>query len=442
MKRAKRLDIGYSIFNTQYPIPNTQSSLPGPDDITRVDLPNGITVLARSNFNSPSITVSGYVTVGGLFDSDEKLGLADFVSAALMRGTEKRDFQGIYQALESVGASLGFNGATHTTGFGSKSLAEDLPLLLELLSEGLRQPVFPETQIERLRAQLLTGLTLRAQDTRDMADLTFDQIVYKDHPYSRPEDGYPEMIQAITRQDLVDFHQKHYGPRGMVVAVVGAVAPEDAVEKVRSALGDWTNPNQPHPPQLPSVTPLEELVTQRVDIPGKTQADIILGVAGPSRSAEEFFDAALGNSIFGQFGMMGRIGEAVREKAGLAYYAFSRMSAGMGPGPWSVSAGVNPENVEKAIELIRAEIKRFVTELVDDDELNDSKANFIGRLPLALESNGGVAGALLNLERYNLGLDYYLRYAEMVEAVTPEGVLRAASKYLHPDKLAVAIAGP
>jgi len=150
----------------------------------------------------------------------------------------------------------------------------------------------------------------------------------------------------------------------------------------------------------------------------------------------------LGNSVFGQFGMMGRIGDAVREKAGLAYYAYSSMSAGMGPGPWVVNAGVNPDDIEKATELIRAEIKRFVTERVEDDELADSKANFVGRLPLALESNEGVAGAILNLERYNLGMDYYLRYAERIDAVTSEDVLAAASTYLHPDKLAVAIAGP
>ncbi|MBM3144777.1 MAG: insulinase family protein [Chloroflexi bacterium] len=419
-----------------------RASFPGPDDITRVELSNGIIVLARSNFNSPSVTVSGYIQVGALFDPDGKLGLADFVSASLMRGTEKRGFQEIYEALESVGASLSFNGGTHATSFGGQSLIEDLSLLLELLSDGLRLPVFPETQVERLRAQLLTGLTLRAQDTRDMADLTFDQLVYKDHPYRHPDDGFPETIQAITRQDLADFHKQHYGPRDMVVAVVGAVAPEEAVDKVRTALGDWTNPDQPRPPQLPSVTPLEELVTQRVVIPGKIQADIAMGAVGPARKCEEFFEASLGNSIFGQFGMMGRIGGAVREKAGLAYYAYSQLSAGVGPGPWSVSAGVNPENIEKAIELIRAEIRRFVTELVEEDELTDSKANFIGRLPLAMESNGGVAGALLNLERYDLGLDYYLRYADLVNAVTPEGVLAAASKYLHPDRLAVAAAGP
>ena len=116
--------------------------------------------------------------------------------------------------------------------------------------------------------------------------------------------------------------------------------------------------------------------------------------------------------------MMGRIGDVVREQAGLAYYAYSSLSGGMGPGPWSVSAGVAPENVEQAIELIKSEIKRFVSEPVSAEELSDSQANFVGRVPLALESNAGVAGALLNLERYKLGMDYYRNYAEQINAIT------------------------
>jgi zinc protease len=359
-----------------------------------------------------------------------------------MRGTEQRDFQAIYHALETEGASLRFNGATHTVGFGGKSLVEDLPLLLELLTQSLRAPVFPAEQVERLRAHLLTGLTLRSQDTGDMASLAFGQMAYKDHPYRHPEDGYHETIQAISRRDLVKFHREHYGPGGMVLAVVGAIAPRQAVEMVNQTLGDWTNPQQPEPPALPPVKPLEELISEQVEIPGKIQSDIVLGVAGPPRKAPEFFDASLGNNVLGQFGMMGRIGDAVREQAGLAYYAYSRISGGIGPGPWTVRAGVNPANVEQAIELIRSEIKRFISEPVSVDELNDSKANFIGRLPLALESNNGVAGALINLERYNLGLDYYQRYADLVRAVTPESALAAAQKHLHPDKLAVAVAGP
>ncbi|HIE56801.1 MAG TPA: insulinase family protein [Anaerolineales bacterium] len=418
------------------------SSLPGADDITREELSNGIVVLTRPNFNSPSVVISGYLPAGGIFDPQEKLGLADFTAAALMRGTAKRDFQGIYDALESAGASLGFSGATHTVSFGGKSLAEDLPLLMELLAASLLEPVFPGRQIARLRARLLTGLALRAQDTRAMASLTFDQITYKDHPYRNPEDGYPETVEAITRDDLAAFHQKHYGPRGMVIAIVGAVTPQDAVQWVRAALGDWQNPEQPEPPELPPVPPLKETIIQKVEIPGKSQSDLVMGVAGPPRSAEDFIPASLGNSVLGQFGLMGRIGDVVREQSGLAYYAYSSLSGGMGPGPWSVSAGVAPENVEKAIELIRSEVRRFVNEPVSEDELNDSKANFIGRLPLALESNGGVAGALLNLERYNLGLDYYRNYAEQINAISVDMVLSAAQRYLDPERLAVAVAGP
>ena len=217
-----------------------------------------------------------------------------------MRGTAKRNFQAIYDALESAGASLGFNGATHTTSFSGKALAEDLPLLMELLAESLLAPVFPGQQVARLKAQLLTGLALRAQDTRAMASLTFDQIVYKDHPYRRPEDGYPETVERITRDDLTAFHKEHYGPRGMVIAIVGAVEPRDAVQWVRAALGDWQNPRQPEPPELPPVTPLEETVTQKAEIPGKSQSDLVMGVAGPPRKADDFIAASLGNSILGQ----------------------------------------------------------------------------------------------------------------------------------------------
>ncbi|HZD55272.1 MAG TPA: insulinase family protein, partial [Anaerolineales bacterium] len=153
-------------------------SLPGPEDISRSELPNGIIVLARPNFNSPSVVISGYLPVGNLFDSDEKLGLASFTASALMRGTARRSFQEIYMALESSGASLGFNGGTHTTGFGGKALVEDLDLLLEILNESLRHPSFPVDQVERLRAQILTGLSIQAQDTREMSSLAFDKITY------------------------------------------------------------------------------------------------------------------------------------------------------------------------------------------------------------------------------------------------------------------------
>ena len=421
---------------------NKLNSLPGPDDIYREVLPNGITVLARSNFNSPSVVVAGFFEAGALFDPDEKLGLAEYTILSLMRGTKKRSFDEIYNALESVGAGLGFNTGVHKSGFNGRSLAEDLPLLLNLLSEALTMPVFPKAEIEKLRAQLLTGLALRAEDTGDMASMVFDNILFKGHPYSRPEDGFPETIKSIKRDDLVKFHRQHYGPRGMVMAIVGGVKPEEAVRHVKRALGGWQVKAQKEVPALPPVKPLKKAVSKHHRIPGKSQSDLIIGTNGPMRRDPEFMPATLGNNILGQFGLMGRIGDVVREKAGLAYYAYSSLSAGLGPGSWEVSAGVNPQNVKKASELIQDELKRFVQEGVTADELADTKTNFTGRLPLSLESNGGVANALLNIERHQLGLDYYHRYQDLVNEVTAEDVLTAARKFIDPSRLVIASAGP
>ena len=416
-------------------------SLPGPEDITRLVLPNGITVLTRPNFNSPSVVMQGYLPAGGLFDPLDKLGLADFTALALTRGTTQHDFQQIFDLLESVGASLGVDGGTHTAGFSGRALVEDVDLLLGMLSQVLRQPSFPSDQVERLRAQLLTGLAIRAQDTAEMASLAFDQLVYPNHPYGLPMDGYPETIQAIRREDLESFHAKTYGPQGMVVAVVGALEPGQVTEAVTKAFGDWVNPDQQMPPELPPVPPLLEKVRQQVNIPGKSQADLILGTVGPERRAPDYLAASLGNSVLGQFGLYGRIGAVVREEAGLAYYASSSLSGGIGPGPWFVTAGVEPANLEQAIELIVSEIDRFTRQPVSLEELSDSQANYIGRLPLSLETNTGVAGALLSLERYELGLDYYQRYPSLIHAIGPEDVLAAAQHYLHPERLAIAYAG-
>jgi zinc protease len=422
--------------------PSMKPSLPGPEDIYRVQLPNGITVLARSNFSSPSISMGGYLPAGSIFEVDEKLGLADFVSSCLMRGTQTRTFDEIYNELESVGASMGFDSTVHNLNFGGRSLVEDFPLLLKLLSESLFAPAFPKNEVENLRVHMLTGLALREQDTSDLAAMAFDRMLFEGHPYSRPGDGFVETIQSITRKDMQEFHHRYFGPSGMTIAIVGAIDPKKAAEAVEKVLGSWQIPGQVSPPELPDHKPVKKTVTNHHVLPGKSQSDLVIGMIGPGRKDPEYFPASLGNSVLGQFGMMGRIGEVVREKSGLAYYASSSLSGGTGPGSWEVSAGVNPKNLKKAIELIEKELRRFVKSGVTKDELADSQANYIGRLPLSLESNSGVAGAILNMERHSLGLDYYQRYEGMVRGVTRADVLRAARKYIDPDRLVISTAGP
>jgi zinc protease len=417
-------------------------SVPGPDDVMRYELSNGIVLLVRQNHASPSVVVSGYLAVGSRDERDEQAGLAAFTASALSRGTHRRTFDQIYEEVESVGASFGISAGNHTTGFGAKSLVEDLPLILDVLADVLRDPTFPPGEVEKLRGEILTDLKERAHDTRRMAALAFYSAAYPpDHPYSRSTAGYAETVSALTREDLISFYRSGYGPQGMVIAVVGAVEPDQALAQVEAAFGDWRGATHPREP-LPPVPRLARVRREFVPLPGKTQSDLLLGYPGPRRADPAFLDALLCNTILGVFGMMGRLGDSVRSEQGLAYYSYSRVDGGLGPGPWVVIAGVNPANVERAVEGIVAEIRRICEEPVSPEELADSQAFLVGSLPLRLETNEGVSRAILNIERHGLGLDYLQRYAGLIREITPARVQAAAQQWLAADAYALAIAGP
>jgi zinc protease len=417
-------------------------SFPGPETIHRRELANGLTVLARQNLSSPSVVVSGYIEAGAIDDPAGRAGLADLTASALMRGSRDRSFEQIYESIESIGASLGFGAGTSSTSFRGKSLAEDLNVLLSVLEDVIRNPVFPEEEVDRLRGEKLTGLTMRDQDTGSVAQLTFDELAYPGHPYRFPSDGYRDTVAALKAADLKAFHRRCYGPMGAVMAVVGAVEPEAAISAVERHLGGWNGGPTTRRSEIAGMPLPPETVRRAAVLDGKSQSDIVLGTPGPSRFAPDFLPAILGNNILGRFGLFGRIGDVVREESGLAYYAYSAVTGGPGPGPWQVIAGVNPANAERAIELILHELERFVTEHVTKEELADNQANFIGRLPLQLESNEGVAGALLNVERYDLGLDYYQRYPGLIAAITRDEILEAARRFINPERLVIALAGP
>lgn len=417
-------------------------ALPSAKNITRVVTANGITVLIRQNFNSPTLSIKGYVMSGSIFDPDDKLGLSYLTASGLMTGTTQRDFQSIYNEIESIGASMGFSSGTLTTSFSAHCLSEDLASILQLMADSLRNPVFPKKEFNRQKNQMLTALKIRSQDTSEMAALLFDEIIYAGHPYQRPDEGYEETIQVIKREDLAEFYQSHYGPRGMVIVIVGAVDPTAAVDAIKQALGDWENPHQAFMPEIPPATALLETIRKNHSIPGKSQVDLVMGGLAPDRYSPDYQTLRVGNNILGEFGMMGRIGQRVREESGLAYYAYSSLSISLGPGAWELIAGVNPKNLEQCIDLMTDEVRKFVSEPVTEDELADSKSYFLGRMPLLLESNSGVAISLLNIEHFNLGLDYFLHYPELVQAVTAEEILQASRKYLDPDRLAIAVSGP
>jgi zinc protease len=177
-------------------------------------------------------------------------------------------------------------------------------------------------------------------------------------------------------------------------------------------------------------------------MPSKSQADLVLGWIGPERQADDYYAAYVGNTILGQLGLGGRIGENVREKEGLAYYATSSLQGGAGPGPWFAYAGVNPVAIDKAVDLILVEVKRFCKEPVNDEELADAKAYLTGVLPLQMETNEGVASILVDTHLHELGDDFIVRYPDIINGITKDDIQATAQKYLNDDVYALSIAGP
>lgn len=415
---------------------------PGQDSIHRHVLDNGITVLVYENWSSGTVSIEGVVRAGAVIETRKNAGLANFSADLLMRGTRKRSFDEIYEVMESAGAGVSFGGSRHTSGFSGHSLVEDFDLVLDIIIEALCHPIFPEEQIERLRGQMITGLQMRANNTRQMAWLTFQETAYPDHPYGRSTSGYLDSIPDISRDDIVDFYNRYYGPRDMIIGLVGAISTDEVLRKLESAFGNWRNDSQQVVGLSPDAVRPSGLLRRHVPMPDKHQADIVLGLPGPRRSANDYLDASVMNTILGVFGMMGRIGQNVREEQGLAYYASSRLEGGLGPGPWTATAGVAPDKVERTIESIRHEVQRIMTEVVNPEELADSQAYRTGSLPLSLETNGGLVDIITDMELYNLGLDYLQEYRDTINSITVERIHAAAQKYLSADDLVITVSGP
>lgn len=418
------------------------NSVPGPDSIRRHVLDNGVTVLIYENMDSGTVSIEGLVWAGAVNENRENAGLANFTADLLMRGTHKRSFDEIFEELESAGAGVSFGGARHTSGFSGHSLVEDFDLILDVIDESLRRPTFPAEQIERLRGQIVTGLQMRANNTRQMAWLSYYETAYQGHPYSRAVGGYLDSIGNMNRADIVDFYDRYYGPRNMIIGVVGAISADDVLRKLEPVFGEWRNDHQQITPLSPDIERPIGLQRRHVPMPEKHQADIVLGLPGPRRSAPDYLDASVMNTILGVFGMMGRIGQNVREEQGLAYYASSRLEGGSGPGSWNASAGVAPDKVEQAVESIRHEIRRMIDEPVTAEELADSLAYRTGSLPMSLETNSGLVDIITDMELYGLGLDYLHRYKDEINAITVERIQNAAQKYLSADDLVIAVSGP
>jgi zinc protease len=420
------------------------NSLPiTPETITRATLDNGLVVLVKDNPNNASVTLRGRIRAGGLYDTDKTSGLAHFATAALQRGTRKRTFQKLNDELDQNGMSFGIGAGMETIGFSGKALVEDFDRLLDIVADVLLHPTFPRVETEKLRNELLTDLREADQDTQHVAYREFRAACFPaTHPYHRLSDGRAETVKRLTLKALADFHARYFRPEVAALVVVGDVRASQAIEKIERKLGKWKVKGAAQAHVIPNAPKLKQILRKEIPLAGKTQADIVLGYPALSRTDPDFYALSLGDLIFGRLGLYGRLGAEVRDKQGLAYYVFSSVEANLGAGPWAVRAGVNPNNLDRAVEGIVAEIKRLRSAPVTQDELSEARDFVTGSLALRLETNEGVAATLGDVELFGLGLDYLQRYPNIIRAITPEQILAVAQKYAQVENYALAIAGP
>ena len=417
-------------------------------EATRTELDNGLVIMHQANHASPAVTVSLSVAAGACFETPAQAGLATLMARGLTRGTEVRDKAAVGEVLDFRGAHLGGSAGRHTAGMVAKSRAEDLPEVMALLAECSRRPTFPEVEVGKLVGDRLTALREDLDDPAVMAMHGLRHLVYPaTHPYAARLAGTEATVAGICADDLRAFHARFFGPSAALLVIAGNVDTAAALSIARDAFDDWTD-DEPRGGyrqaqcEVADVPPLPEVRRHVDSMPDKAQVDIALGHASIRRADDRYYAASLMNMILGRFAMGGRLGRSVREERGMAYYTYSALGGGLGPAPFVVRAGVQPQHVEDAVDAVLAEIRRIRSETVDADELDNAKAATVRALPRALESNEGMAGLLHEIEMFDLGLDYTQRLEGLVSQVDAEAVHATARELLFPDAYALAIAGP
>ena len=409
---------------------------------TRHVLDNGLTLLIQENHFNQTVAISGRLKAGSMYDQQGVYGLSDVVANMLTKGTEKRTWEEIAEATESVGASIGAAGSTETVSVEGRLLSKDFDRVLDVLNDILRAPNFPQEEIEKHRHQVYSWLKAWEDETDDVADRLLREAVYPDrHPYHWRVQGTEESVKRIQRDALIDFHASYYRPDSLVLAIVGDVETQAIIEKIDAAMGDWTANGEQPPFTIPVVEYGEKQVVVK-PMMDKSQANIELGHKGIARTNPDFYTINLMNAVLGGSAGIARLFGRVRDVQGLAYSVWSSFSPSIGEGLFHASAGVNPANVDKAIKSILHEIELMKSDGITTEELSDAQNLIVGNFALALETNRGLAAVLLSAELYGLGLDYLERHESIYRSITRAQVNATAQKYLHPDLCSIAIAGP
>lgn len=404
----------------------------------RYHLDNGITLLVARNASVNISAARLFFRGGARLDPPQQAGRANLMATVLTKGTRRRDSQEIGVAVESLGSAIGVDCTADYLEVGLKCVSSDLPEVLTLVAEILREPSFPGAEVKREQELMLQ--TIRAQHERPFS-LAFDQLrraLYGNHPYAFPIIGREHTIGSLTQADVIAFHALCCRPDRLVIAAVTPQPTEQIRDQIEAVLGDWSAPRPGSPlpePVLPPLPPSRWLTLQQPT----QQSLIMIGARGAAARSQDYPLLKLMATYLGS-GLSSRLFIELREKRGLAYEVSAFFGTRQDPAPFVAYMGTAAENTQIAIESLQRELGRLRESPLSVEEVEVAKRKLLGQYALGKQTNAQIAQLLGWYEVLGLGMEFDQHYPEQIQSITPEDLHRVALTYL--AEPVISVVGP
>jgi len=405
--------------------------------VEKVELKNGLKLFLVEDHDYPTIDLRAMVHTGSVFEPASKIGLASIVGTVLRTGgTAAMSGDEIDKELETLGATVETM-IGETSGYIMISvLKENIGRALEIMADMMTNPAFREDKIELARIEQKTAISRRNDDIGSITYREFDKLIYgKDSPYAR----HPEYatIDAITRQDIVDFYKKYFHPNNTIMAACGDFNSKEMAAMIEKALAKWEKAEVSIPP-LPKVEYEFKYTVNFIQKPDVNQSNIILGHIGGLMNNPDYPALSVMNSILSY----DRMFKKIRTDEGLAYSVWGNYSASYRtPGAFSCGAQTKSQSTVYAIELMLKELEKIKKAEVSEEELAKAKDEYLNSYVFNFDSRAKVVNRMMTYAYFGYPLDFMEKVKEGVEKVTKADVLRVAQKYLRPDKVQILVVG-
>lgn len=407
-------------------------------NIQEVKSEKGITAWLVEDHTVPIVAIRFVFDGGTAQDPAGKEGLANLMTGLFDEGAGDLDSDAFQVKLDDAGAEMSFDAQRDGTYGSMRMLSEGKDAAFDLLTLAVNRPRFDQAPLDRVRAQVLSGIIANERDPNAIAQRKWLSAIYGEHPYSRPDEGTRQSIAAITPQDLGAFHKASFARDGLHVAVVGDIDAATLRRKLDQLFGDLPQ-KQALAPIADTQPKLGQQLEVDYDLP---QTSLQFAYPGVKRSAPDFFAAVLVNDILGGGTFTSRLYEEVREKRGLAYGVDSNLVDHEHSNALVITTATRSDRAAETLALVRQVVKGMAEQGPTEVELEAAKKYMIGAYAINnLDSSASIAATLLELQLDNLGIDYLQRRAALINAVTIADVKAAAKKLLSSDP-AIMVVGP